>query len=359
MKGVYKNRIFAGTKLLITVLYLILLTGCAGLNSVYEQSRINIKGGAEILIASDIASFRPFWCGTSGRLIYVKKDYAVYSYDVKTGNSTNIAGVWSAPVGCTPDGKWLVYEDTDSVRYDKDNIEEMVSDFWRYEFKTGKKQKFVIADNSAGYLSPTGLKFYIGRRPAERIPMPEPHWDILWSEGRGRGILWLADGSAIIGFYQGVDRRKMILSVEVFIPEKKTIAITPQFQSFYPLMVDKQKRVYIRDGGKDERIVRCKIDIKRETISCETIFESWNSFMNIDVFSDGETLVFSKEQDDNCVRIQKIDEKEAPCLTTAGLPMSSYLAISPDEHWLAFERSHYKKNKYTNDDLYIIELKSE
>lgn len=369
MKVSYKNNLFIKTLLLGIALLLIGCNGYGIKNHHPEGKGVTIHGGKEVLVASDIASFRPFWCGTSGRLIYVKKDYEIYSYDVKTGKSQNIAGVWSAPVGCTHDGKWLVYEDTDSVRYDKENIEETASDFWRYEFKTGRRQKFVIAGNSAGHLSPTGLRLYLGRRPAERIPLPEPHWDILWSGGRGVGDVWLSDGSAIIGMYYDFVRRRYVLEVEVFTPPKKVFSIIPPFQSFYPLMVDKQNRVYIRvdnqsgvyirGEGKDKRLLRCGVDLKRENISCETIFKPWNSYMNLDVFSDGETIVFSKEQDDNCVRIQKVGEKEALCLTTAGLPMSSYLVISPDEKWLAFERNHYKKFKYTNDDLYIVELKSE
>jgi hypothetical protein len=335
----------------------------AGEKQELETSDIKTKGEKEILVAQDVTTDRPFWCGPSGRLIYVKEHSGLFYYDVKTGKSVNVADVWSSPSACSPDGEWLVYEDKETVRWDNGSDVETVVDVWRYEFKTGKSQKFIIADDGdagEGFFPPGRLKIYLNRRPTERMDMPEPEWDILWSRGKGVGRLWLGDGSAVIGGYRDLDRRRDVLEVEVFSPKRKIISIYPEFPDFYLLLVDKQNRVYMekRDSEKGMKsIVRCVIDIDRESLSCETVLEDVSMDTGFDVFSDGETMVFSRMRDDDCVRILRVGEGEARCITTSGLPVGSFVVISPDQKWLAFERARHIEAKDFYDDLYLLELK--
>ena len=268
----------------------------------------------------------------------------------------------------------MVYVNTNEARWDKGGEEYGVVDLWRYEFKTGKNQKFLIArdgDAGEGLFPPEGLRLFLSMRPNERIEMPEPKWDILVSESKSGGWLWLSDASAIIGEYQDFDRRRAVLEVEVFSPKRKVFAIYPEFSNFLPLFVDDKDRLYMenRDPEKDRinllenrdkdqiSIVRCSIDVNKESLSCETLLEKLPVHAGFDIFSDGETMVFSKMREDNCVRITRVGEEESPCITTEGLTVGSHAVISPDDRWLVFERAQREEAKDFRTDLYIVELK--
>ncbi|MBI5232747.1 MAG: hypothetical protein HY880_00155 [Deltaproteobacteria bacterium] len=80
---------------------------------------------------------------------------------------------------------------------------------------------------------------------------------------------------------------------------------------------------------------------------------------DFDVFSDGETMVFSKMREDNCVRVLRVGEGTPRCITTAGLPVGSFVVISPDERWLVFERARHIGAKDFDDDLYVIEIETD
>ncbi len=347
-----------------TAFLLIADNGYGGKKKDQVGASAKTKAGDEILVARNITADRPFWCGRNGKLIYSKDDSGLFYYDVKTGKSVNIAEIWNAPSACTPDGEWLVYADKNTIRYGKGTVERGAMDVWRYRFKTGERQRFVITGDRDAIFAPKGLRLYPGRRPTERMEMPKPKWDILWSEGRGAGTLWLGDGSAVIGEYRDLDlpfdRRRDALEVEVFGPKRKVVSIYPEFPDFYLLLVDKQNRVYIDVRDEDDegkRLVRCRVDIDKETISCETVLKPWNEFWKMDVFPDGEILAISKRREDNCVRLLSVGEKEMPCITAEEGPIGSYVAISPDERWLAFQRARHVGDKNYHSDLYIVELK--
>lgn len=366
MNAVFKNNFIFYTLSLSTALLFVVDNGYGGEKKGQVGASAKAKAGEEILVARNITADRPFWCGHNGKLIFSKDDSGLFYYDIKTRKSVNIAEIWNAPSACTPDGEWLVYADKNTVRYDKGTVERSAVDVWRYRFKTGEKQKFTITDDRNGVFAPKGLKLYLGRRPTERMETPKQKWNILWSEGRGVGTLWLGDGSAVIGEYRDLDRsidlRRDALEVEVFEPKRKIFSIYPEFPDFYLLLVDKQNRVYMekRDGDKGiKSIVRCSIDIDKEALSCETILENVPMHTGFDVFSDGETMVFSKMREDNCIRIMRVGGQEARCITTVGLPVGSYVAVSSDEKRLAFERARHVGAKDFDDDLYIIELKTD
>lgn len=364
MKAVFKNNFIFCTLFLSTALLFVVDNGYGGEKKGQVGASAKTKAGDEILVARNITADRPFWCGRNGKLIFSKDDSGLFYYDVKTGKSVNIAEIWNAPSACTPDGEWLVYADKNTVRYDKGTVERGAVDVWRYRFKTGESQKFTITDDRDGVFAPKGLKLYLGRRPTERMEMPKQKWDILWSEGRGVGTLWLGDGSAVIGEYRDLDRsidlRRDVLEVEVFEPKRKIFSIYPEFPDFYLLLVDKQNRVYMekRDGDKGiKSIVRCSIDIDKEALSCETILENVPMHTGFDVFSDGETMVFSQWLA-QCVSSMKVGEKEPICITAHERSVGTFVVISSDERWLAFERARHVGNKNYHSDLYIVELKS-
>src|SRR3990170_2122020 len=278
----------------------------------------------EILVAENITNVHPFWCGQRNVLIYSAEEKGLFYYDIKTGLNVNVADWGNTPLACSPDGEWLVYADKFSVRYDKGTVEIGVVDVWRHEFKTGKNQKFVIADDGhvssarEGIFPPKGLTLYLGRRPNER------------------------------------------LEIEVFDAEERIITIYPEFQTFYPLLTDKQNRVYMTVEENDGlRVVRCTVDVKEEKLSCHTVLQEDGHVKGFDVLSDGETAVFTRD-DDRCVRIMLTGKKKADCITASRYVIGNYVAISPDGGWMTFTANR-KSDEGNHDisDLYIVELKKD
>src|SRR3989304_2808112 len=256
--------------------------------------------------------------------------------------------------------------DTYSVRYDKRTVEIGVVDVWRHEFKTGKNQKFVIADDGhvssarEGIFPPKGLTLYLVRRPNERMEMPEPVWEVVWSQRRSGGHLWLQDPPAIIGVYGDPDKDRFALEIEVFDAEERIITIYPEFQTFYPLLTAKQNRVYMTVEENDGlRVVRCTVDVKEEKLSCHTVLQEDGHVKGFNVLSDGETAVFTRD-DDRCVRIMLTGKKKADCITASRYVIGNYVAISPDGGWMTFTANR-KSDEGNHDisDLYIVELKKD
>jgi len=320
----------------------------------------------EILVAENITNVHPFWCGQRNVLIYSAEEKGLFYYDIKTGLNVNVADWGNTPLACSPDGEWLVYADKFSVRYDKGTVEIGVVDVWRHEFKTGKNQKFVIADDGhvssarEGIFPPKGLTLYLGRRPNERMEMPEPVWEVVWSQRRSGGHLWLQDPPAIIGVYGDPDKDRFALEIEVFDAEERIITIYPEFQTFYPLLTDKQNRVYMTVEENDGlRVVRCTVDVKEEKLSCHTVLQEDGHVKGFDVLSDGETAVFTRD-DDRCVRIMLTGKKKADCITASRYVIGNYVAISPDGGWMTFTANR-KSDEGNHDisDLYIVELKKD
>jgi len=106
-------------------------------------------------------------------------------------------------IACSHDGTWLVYVDSTSVRYDIGTYERGVRDFWRYNFKTGQRQKFAIAQGG-GKWSPDGKKFLFQlSKPRSSIEQPNPKWELVfskrdWPHRGGFEIQWLSDSSSVI-----------------------------------------------------------------------------------------------------------------------------------------------------------------
>ncbi len=127
-------------------------TSTPAANTLVETVKpLNITGGEEILIAGDIESVKPFWCGNTDILIFIKRYRGILYYDNQSKQSFQIADYGNMPIACSPDGKWLVYKDKFNLHYDIEPSNKLAADLWRYEFKTGEKQKFLIAtDNNIG-----------------------------------------------------------------------------------------------------------------------------------------------------------------------------------------------------------------
>ncbi len=352
--------------LLAAILFMIATSGCALTQKTKQVKPLRITGGEEILVAKDTSAMRPFWCGDKPILVYQPVQWGVYFYDLNTRKNIKVAEPGNIPVTCTHDGQWLIYKNNKSYRFDKDAPEETIIDLWRYEFKTGKTQKFFVVDtNDIGnaILIPFTLKMYLSRKSNQTIEMPEPKWDITWSSNNQSVSAWLKDGSVAIDshvdFSQPPKNRKQIMDVEVFYPRRKSFTITPYFYHFYPLLSDNQNRFYIRAGDGNyenhlDDLKRCRINIKKEKMSCETLFSPWQNYWDFDVFPDGENIVFSKTGY-NCVKAKMIGKDNTHCITSKHITGSS-IKISPNGRWLAFKKGDPIETEYSAEALYIIRI---
>ncbi|VAV85869.1 hypothetical protein MNBD_DELTA01-196, partial [hydrothermal vent metagenome] len=162
-----------------------------------------------------------------------------------------------------------------------------------------------------------------------------------------------------IDFSHPPKNRKQIMDIEVFYPERKSFSITPDFALFYPLLSDNQNRFYIRAGDGNyenhlDDLKRCRINIKKEKMSCETIFSTWQNYWDFDVFPDGENIVFSRTKG-NCVKAKMMGKDNAHCITSKHRTGNS-IKISPDGRWLAFKKKDTIGTEYSGEALYIIQI---
>ncbi len=365
--------------LLAAIFFMIATVGCSSMQdeeAVQTETGIPVKsvtpfritGGEEILVAENIENVKPFWCGNTDILIFTKRYIGILYYDNQTKQSFQIADYGNMPIACSPDGKWLVYLNRLSLRYDIEPSTELSADLWRYEFKTGEKQKFLIAtSNSMGtslFKPDEPYTLFLGIRPKEYIEMPEPKWNLLWSRQKYsfKGF-WLKDNSAIIGSYFNFDRWEKYINIEPIDMTKEIIPIDPEFTkdpkfaSYVLFMFDSKDRVYLRVSdimGDNLHIVRCKINLKDKSLSCKPVLSSFSTMDSIDVFSDGENIVFSKWEGE-CVKAQMIGKDNAHCITKKGL-VGGTVKISPNENWLAFKKIKSIGKMGYSSDLYIIEI---
>lgn len=292
--------------------------GCAGVNELREKSP-NKETGEEILLGRNNINERPLWCGKNNTLVY-HTEVGLFTYDVKSGEKVKVGNGYQSPIACTPDGKWLIYMNKSSARYDKvDNSRGNAADLWRYEFKTGRNEKFLIVGESytlsAGeaIFAPKGFKLYLANKPTSTMEMPEPKWDVVWLERERAGMVWFKKPLALIG--DGGRYQSGALVIDVISPYKKQFVVDAGFHDSTIQMIDAQERIYMRTAddnfGRGWQTVRCSVDVDKIAISCESIFkdimaEGHPSF-GYDITKDGDFAVTAK-MDDNCVRLRRIGE---------------------------------------------------
>jgi len=352
--------------LLAAMAFLFITAGCALTQKTKQIKPLKITGGEEILVAKD-ASSSPFWCGDKPILVYQLTEGGIYYYDLTTRKSTKIALPYSNALTCTHDGKWLIYWDSLSSRDDVGAKDKFVMDLWRYEFETGRNEKFIIVDiydTRATIIRPNNGKLYLGREPNLSIAMPEPKWAIT-RDPRNSGMrIWLKDGSLAFGshidFSQPQEDRKRIVDIEVFHPTRKSFNFTPEFDDFQLLFTDNLGRLYLKVTQEQNTadyysyLNRCRINTKKESLSCETIFSPWSEMWGIDTFSDGENIILSKSKE-KCVKAVMIGKNNSHCITKKHL-IGGTIRISPDEKWVAFKKIREHEDREQISDQYILQI---
>ncbi len=191
--------------------------------------------------------------------------------------------------------------------------------------------------------------------------MPEPKWNLLWSRQKYPfKRFWLKDNSAIIGGYYNSDTGEEYINIEPIDTTKEIISIAPKFGSYHLFMFDSKGRMYLRvSDAKDDnpRIVRCKINLKEKSLSCEPVLFYKNRIKAFDIFSDNETIVFNIDED-NCIKVKRIGGKEENCITNRPHKIGPHAVISPNDKWMAFTSYYSLQDGRDEEELYIIELKT-
>ncbi len=361
------------------------------------SKHVKNKAEKEILVAKDIGGGLIFslngWCGNTSFLIH-GTETGIELMDFNGNKTTVTSKSTDYPLGCTPDGKWVIYKDRNSAREyrdrfgrvpDNENIVDdgpgwygLVMDLYRYEIATGRRQKFaVVRDDSTALVSPDGLKVFLGNRHDSAIEMPEPKWETVWltNEWTYLETFWLPDSSGIVARLWGDGSS---LGVESFgqnawAKEYSLDRISParRFSGSLEAM-DNKGRLYFStivytEGGQGSNIYdyfRC--EIKNKELLCEAIGKldgRKHRIASRELLPNGN-IVF-KRDGDHCIRLMKGGQTDGECIADTQYNGDTYedidlIEISTDGRWMALRRSKLPppgKRFYAYQyDLFVKEL---
>jgi Tol biopolymer transport system component len=329
----------------------------------------------EILVAKDVSLDHPVWCGDDTFLI-VKKDGKLQVADLLENKKKIISNPHNVTLeACSSDGEWIIYSNRQSVRWDKDSYERGVIDFWRYSLKTGKRQKFAIAEDGSDIeISPNGTRFFfIGSKPKSFIKQPEPEWNLVWSKGSWKPteVKWLKDSSSIVILSMNRLSEDKLLIEE---PDKNSIRqFNIDLELIQNLRIDKSDRIYLLASPKPPtwpkiflsdlkyRLLRCSI--KGENLDCEDVLKRNKSIAKYDISSDGKKIIFIEGEgktwkEKTCIWLFEEGNPEAKCITPSA-NINSIISISPDGKMMVFTDYREIKNGIYTNDLYLIKLTNE
>jgi hypothetical protein len=332
-----------------------------------KQAATTQEQKEEIFIGQFKGDISAKWCGNNA-LVVSEREYGIEWIDILNKKTIKISSRtfpddYDYPLNCTPDGKWVVYVDSKSLRADKgykppnpkDCDDWGVVDLYRYDVTTGKKQKFAVI-RAPGCLyeavSPDGMKILLGERHNSIIKMPNPKWNTVW---KPVNAIWFLDSSGIawINF-------KNTVAVEFFGKNgwaKKFELKQFEYKTF-SLAVDKANRIYlygVEKGKEKEALYRCSI--KNKNLSCEKILERISDYKvlpNGDIVSSDRTGCISH------ITVGQVDRK---CIVEKGgdYDFIRIGAVSPDGQRLAFVRQKVGKmerggHMITQSALFVINL---
>ncbi len=397
MKGSYRNKIVIGILLYGMVFSLVTLNGCTAGRQISTNKPVNIEAKKEILVASDIGGGLPFslirWCGNAALLIY-GAEFGTEWIDLDGNKVTISTKSTDYPRDCSPDGKWVIYEDRDSGRIYKDKrgripeniVDEgpgwhgLVSDLYRYEISTGTRQKFaVVRDDSGSLVSPDGTMVLLGNRHDSFIEMPEPKWEpeLLTNEWDYDDARWFADSAAIatLIWRNGHDFGVEFFEINGWSKEydlaqfgfgrntKRSVSLDA---------VDKEDRIYFTAVESGYNIAMSKFyfyrcEIKKQKLFCEEtggFDEGGRDINSYEVSPDGD-FIFSRDED-SCIRRFRPGQTNTECIADTRYGNDVYevidlIDISPDGKWMALKRGKIPPKPggrfYTyQQDLFVKEL---
>jgi hypothetical protein len=376
MKGSYKNKIVICIFLFCIVSSLIAIGGCAAGKQASATTPTKIKEKKEILIVEDIGGGLPFqilgWCGNTALLID-SDEFGKEWVDLNGNRVTISKESGDYPIGCPPDGKWVLYKDRDSARVYKnkwgkipENIVDegpgwhgFVMDLYRYEVTTGRRQKFaVVRDDSGSLVSPDGSKVLLGNRHDSAMEMPEPRWEAVWLTNEwGYGeTRWFEDSSGIVTMIWGNGHS---LGVEFFgeggwskefsldmlrSDPRSNVSIAAVDEDNVLHFVTMEDYPVGDSPRKVYNFFRCKIKYKDLVCSLGDGLkeEKDEKIRSLELLPNGD-VIFEREED-NCIRRVKHRKLVAECIAHTRDNDEVYIGIdlieiSPDGKWMAFRRS--------------------
>jgi hypothetical protein len=361
------------------------LNGCAGLKQGPEERAIRIKGKKEILVAKDVGRgagvYTPRWCGNNA-LLFKGKNIGIELIDLVSKRRVQISSdPHDTPLNCTPDGKWVLYEDSKSMQEDPayEYIEgELqgwmgnVVDLYRYEVETGTREKVASVRNELGYdaLSPDGKKILLGARHSFSTEVAVPEWTGLWltNEWIVEDAKWFPDSSGVALWGHNPNR----ICVEFFGEGgwAKCFLLGPEYRdNIHMLSIDRENRIYIQvredpDPAADGRRSLYRCGIRDRKLSCKRMFVH-DGFIRDIWFMPEEGTVFLDTYYVNCIRLFP-PGRDARCVIGSRYGEVVYDSvgldgISSDGRWLVFERSNEITKpdgefSHWQYDLFVIDL---
>jgi tricorn protease-like protein len=389
MREVLNSKKIIAVAFLLLIIDLILgFTGYAA----DKQISANGEKTKEILVARDVTLQSHVWCGDNTFLV-VDKEKRLRVIDLLNSKSKLISNPHNVTLEtCTSDGEWLVYSNRQSVRWDKGSYERGVIDFWRYNLKTGKRQKFAVAsDGSDMEISPNGTRFFFtGSKPKSFIKQPEPKWDLVWSKGSRKPteVKWLNDSSSIVILSMNRLSEDKLLIEE---PDKNSIRqFNIDLGLIEKLRIDKSNRIYLLASPKPPirissldlqyRLQRCSI--KGENLDCEDVLKHDKGIANFAITPDGKKIFYQESveavtpnieieglqvrapvaftwREKTCIWLFEEGTPEVKCITPNATG-NSVFSVSPNGRWLVFRSTRIIEKTKTHDivasDLYLIDL---
>ena len=342
-----------------------LLANCV--TKAHSEEGAGIKGEKEMLVARDVGSggeiYATRWCGNSALLFQVK-NIGIEMIDFTTGQKMQVSeDMWSIPLNCTPDGKWVLYED---IRK---------KEVYRYEVSTGKRQKIAVVEEGGWWdaVSPDGKRVFLGPMGDGTTDVPVPEWEHLWfSHGwDAYEAIWFPDSSGVLSFvyspgdmcveFFGVDGWAKCFDLE---PEDK--------DNIGGFFIDEENRIYFTESevpdpiaGKRYQLYRCSI--KGRELSCERVFEDKRKFSTWYVLLPDGGMLFQDDEKD-CIRRISSGKMVPGCAIGPRYgdevyDVSLLFGMSQDGRWLVFKRGNrFEKPdgefSHWEGDLFVIDLKT-
>lgn len=311
---------------------------------------------AEEPVFRDVANMRPIWCGNS---LFFASSRGLYSAkpDInKTQTSRVLSSAYLLPTGCSHDGRWLIYLDKRSVRWDKGNLERGVVDVWRYRLRDGVRQKFAIVEDGGPSAIPAPNKdaVFIGKPPKTIHKMPEPIWEIITTKDEhfSSGAIWMRDSGAVATAW----RTKLI--VENIADGSVAYAdLGNLYRKIWKTISLSSNEILVlaeppgKGPGKRVTVIaKCQSFLPSKCVDYVGLEFNATDFdisANADVYFTSGAL--------KC--IAKMTRKGEPpkCVYSGG---GDNLAVSPNGVWLAFTRLDTTAPNHARDDLYVVPLTS-
>lgn len=336
------------------------------------------------------------WCG-NGALVLTwtneKNPNSIDWLDIATAKLKTVSKEQAKIFhNCSPDGKWLVYQDRKTNRADKKwhptcsdctEWDGYVTDLWRYEVATDVRQKFAVIRSGSPVLSmaPVGYQVLIGGRHSVSMPMPEPKWEQLWFgdspqfDNQFSEFAWFPDGTGIAMPVHGLMGSKELL-IQFFGKDGWIKSFKTDFEEIYQLKIAQGNMLYfvgkarVHQGQKRRGMELYRCNLQGQTnFACSQVKEIGESIYasSYDVSRNGDVFYYSKAQ--GCIARLKVGENQTSCITSQlGLPEGGVsLGVSPNGEKLGYSFTRHEKVNPSctqncagwpkNTDIYLLDLK--